>query len=235
MVVDLQQNVETINVTMSCPWSEQPQQLRLTPKKDRRKPKVPAAAKTLSILRFHCCPLSEHVCDTHRDAPLTPFLCRCQASLPRRIAAMIRTGSAGCTHSPAQPGVPSALGVPRAVAGSLRRSRPPLGRGELTLCPPHHRLETRCPLQLCVSKVFPSHPCPCRSHFSLEVKLNSSSGLLFYVAGERGTSMALFISNGRFVFLLHMGRRRLHIRSKDKYRDQRWHTVSEGSELRGPP
>uniref|UniRef100_A0A8C3D6A6 Laminin subunit alpha 5 n=1 Tax=Corvus moneduloides TaxID=1196302 RepID=A0A8C3D6A6_CORMO len=70
--------------------------------------------------------------------------------------------------------------------------------------------------------------CPCRCHFSLEVKLNSSSGLLFYVAGERGSSMALFVSNGRFVFLVDMGRHRLRVRSKDKYRDRRWHTVSRG-------
>lgn len=91
-----------------------------------------------------------------------------------------------------------------------------------------HRSERRCPLQLWVSRVLPSPPCPCRSHFSLEVKLNSSSGLLFYVAGERGTFMALFVSNGRFVFLLDVGGRRLRIRSKDKYRDRRWHTVSGG-------
>lgn len=49
MVVDLQQNVESINVTMSCPWGEQPQQLRVTPKKDRRKPKVPAAVHPLPL------------------------------------------------------------------------------------------------------------------------------------------------------------------------------------------
>lgn len=49
MVVDLQQNVESINVTMSCPWGEQPQQLRVTPRKDRRKHKVPAAAETPHI------------------------------------------------------------------------------------------------------------------------------------------------------------------------------------------
>uniref|UniRef100_A0A663MV19 Laminin subunit alpha 5 n=1 Tax=Athene cunicularia TaxID=194338 RepID=A0A663MV19_ATHCN len=69
-------------------------------------------------------------------------------------------------------------------------------------------------------------PCPCRSYFSLEVKLNSSSGLLFYVGGERGTFLALFVSNGRFVFLLDVGGRQLRIRSKDKYRDRQWHTVS---------
>lgn len=74
-------------------------------------------------------------------------------------------------------------------------------------------------------------PCPCRSHFSLEVKLNSSSGLLFYVAGEQGAFMALLVSNGRFVFLVDVGGRRLRIRSKDKYRDRQWHTVSGGSGL----
>uniref|UniRef100_A0A8V5GE64 Uncharacterized protein n=1 Tax=Melopsittacus undulatus TaxID=13146 RepID=A0A8V5GE64_MELUD len=68
-------------------------------------------------------------------------------------------------------------------------------------------------------------PCPCRAHFSLEVKLNSSSGLLFHVAGKGGTFMSLFVLNGRFVFLVHMGGQRLRIRSKDKYQDQRWHTV----------
>lgn len=67
MVVDLQQNVESVNVTMSCPLGEQPQQLRVTLKKDRRKPKVPAAAKTPHILlRYQRCPLAEHLC------PMTP-------------------------------------------------------------------------------------------------------------------------------------------------------------------
>ena len=83
--------------------------------------------------------------------------------------------------------------------------------------------------------MLPSPPCPNRSHFSLEVKLNSSGGLLFYVAGERGTFMALLVSNGRFVFLLEVGGRRLRIRSKDKYRDRRWHTVSGGLGLGGAP
>lgn len=149
------------------------------------------------------------------------------------------TGSAGCTRSPTQPGAPSASGVPQAVAGSSRRSQPPLAGGEAhpiptphKLSPGDHPLESRRPLQLWASKALPSPPCPCRSHFSLEVKLNSSSGLLFYVAGKRGTFMALFVSNGHFVFLVDIGGRRLRIRSKDKYRDRRWHTVSRGSGLR---
>uniref|UniRef100_A0A8C3D588 Laminin subunit alpha 5 n=1 Tax=Corvus moneduloides TaxID=1196302 RepID=A0A8C3D588_CORMO len=86
----------------------------------------------------------------------------------------------------------------------------------------------------CIGNVFLGAPitlCPCRCHFSLEVKLNSSSGLLFYVAGERGSSMALFVSNGRFVFLVDMGRHRLRVRSKDKYRDRRWHTVRLGGPM----
>lgn len=72
MVVDLQQNMESINVTMSCPWGEQPQQFRATPKKDRRKPKVPVAAETPHF------PLAEHLCA--RPAPFTLFpgaVCRC--------------------------------------------------------------------------------------------------------------------------------------------------------------
>uniref|UniRef100_U3K7L1 Laminin subunit alpha 5 n=1 Tax=Ficedula albicollis TaxID=59894 RepID=U3K7L1_FICAL len=81
----------------------------------------------------------------------------------------------------------------------------------------------------------PIAACPCRSHFSLEVKLNSSSGLLFYVEGQQGSSMALFVSNGRFVFLLDVGRRQLRIRSKDKYRDRRWHTVSGHTAQQGLP
>lgn len=40
--------------------------------------------------------------------------------------------------------------------------------------------------------------------------------------------MSLFVLNGRFVFLVHIGTHRLRIRSKDKYHDQQWHTVSKG-------
>uniref|UniRef100_A0A8C3D650 Laminin subunit alpha 5 n=1 Tax=Corvus moneduloides TaxID=1196302 RepID=A0A8C3D650_CORMO len=148
MVVDLQQNVESINVTMSCPLGEQSQQLRVTPKKDRRKPKVPAAARTPHVLLL--------------------ILLRCHCSALLALAGILPS-----LHS--------------------------LGR--------RHDQDGLC---------------------QLHVKLNSSSGLLFYVAGERGSSMALFVSNGRFVFLVDMGRHRLRVRSKDKYRDRRWHTVSRG-------
>uniref|UniRef100_A0A8B9BKZ0 Laminin subunit alpha 5 n=1 Tax=Anser brachyrhynchus TaxID=132585 RepID=A0A8B9BKZ0_9AVES len=150
----------------------------------------------------------------------------------QRTAAITGRGSASC---PTQLGAPSALGAPRAAAGSLRRSRPPSARGEArsvptprTLSPKNRRSESGGSLQLWAGRVLPSPPCPCRSHFSLEVRLNSSNGLLFYVAGKRGTFMALFVSNGRFIFVVDVGRRRLRIRSKDKYRDRRWHTVSSG-------
>uniref|UniRef100_A0A8B9U440 Laminin subunit alpha 5 n=1 Tax=Anas zonorhyncha TaxID=75864 RepID=A0A8B9U440_9AVES len=156
MVVDLQQNVESINVTMSCPWGEQPQQLRAALKKDRRKPKVPAAVRPLHILP-----------SSSPSTTFTPFL-----------------GTSALQHS---------------------------SRWEFEEIPASFSQ---------------------RSHFSLEVKLNSSNGLLFYVAGKRGTFMALFVSNGRFVFVVAVGRQRLRIRSKDKYRDRRWHTVSRGDRHR---
>ncbi|XP_026718104.1 laminin subunit alpha-5 [Athene cunicularia] len=155
MVVDLQQNAESINVTMSCPWGEQPQQLRITPKKDRRKPKVPG--KPAWKDRRH-----------DQDG-----LCRLHPQ-------------------------------PRAAVGTFRFGGAPSSRLEFEEIPVSFGQ---------------------RSYFSLEVKLNSSSGLLFYVGGERGTFLALFVSNGRFVFLLDVGGRQLRIRSKDKYRDRQWHTV----------
>ncbi|XP_054701379.1 laminin subunit alpha-5 [Grus americana] len=155
MVVDLQQNMESVNVTMSCPWGEQPQQLRATLKKDRRKPKVPGKPALK---------------DRRHDQG---GLCRLHPQ-------------------------------PHAARGTFRFGGAPSSRWEFEDIPASFGQ---------------------RSHFSLEVKLNSSSGLLFYVAGEQGTFMALFVSNGRFVFLVDVGRRRLRIRSKDKYRDRRWHTV----------
>uniref|UniRef100_A0A8C3IUZ4 Laminin subunit alpha-5 n=1 Tax=Chrysemys picta bellii TaxID=8478 RepID=A0A8C3IUZ4_CHRPI len=70
----------------------------------------------------------------------------------------------------------------------------------------------------------------CRSHFSMDVRLNSASGLLFYVASKlQGSFMALFVSSGRFVFLADFHGNKLRMRSKDKYHDGRWHTVSRGT------
>ncbi|XP_069506839.1 laminin subunit alpha-5 isoform X2 [Ambystoma mexicanum] len=65
-----------------------------------------------------------------------------------------------------------------------------------------------------------------RSHFSLEVQLNSSTGLLFYVANHQESNhMALFVSQGRFVFVVEINGSKHRLRSKDKYQDGKWHTV----------
>ncbi|XP_053250423.1 laminin subunit alpha-5 isoform X2 [Podarcis raffonei] len=65
-----------------------------------------------------------------------------------------------------------------------------------------------------------------RFHFSMEVRLNSSNGLLFYMANESvGSFFSLFVSSGRFVLLADISGRKLRVRSKEKYHDGRWHTV----------
>ncbi|XP_042318376.1 laminin subunit alpha-5, partial [Sceloporus undulatus] len=65
-----------------------------------------------------------------------------------------------------------------------------------------------------------------RFHFSMEVKMNSSSGLLFYMTDESLSSFfSVFVSNGRFVLLADIGGRKLRLKSKDKYHDEKWHTV----------
>nr|XP_028591223.1 laminin subunit alpha-4-like [Podarcis muralis] len=65
-----------------------------------------------------------------------------------------------------------------------------------------------------------------RFHFSMEVRLNSSNGLLFYMANESlGFFFSLFVSSGRFVLLADISGRKLRVRSKEKYHDGRWHTV----------
>ncbi|XP_053101455.1 laminin subunit alpha-5 isoform X2 [Hemicordylus capensis] len=65
-----------------------------------------------------------------------------------------------------------------------------------------------------------------RFHFSLEVRLNSSNGLLFYMANESmGSFLSLFVSGGRLVLLADISRNQLRLRSKDKYNDRKWHTV----------
>ncbi|XP_075032849.1 laminin subunit alpha-5 isoform X1 [Mixophyes fleayi] len=70
-----------------------------------------------------------------------------------------------------------------------------------------------------------------RFHFSMEVRLNTSSGLLFYVADERGTStLSLYVSNARFILLMNINGKTHRLRSKDKYTDGNWHTVFFGKE-----
>uniref|UniRef100_A0A670Y1P9 Laminin subunit alpha 5 n=1 Tax=Pseudonaja textilis TaxID=8673 RepID=A0A670Y1P9_PSETE len=68
-----------------------------------------------------------------------------------------------------------------------------------------------------------------RFHFSMELRLNSSSGLVFYTANESlGSSFSLFVSNGRLVLLADTNGHKLRLRTKEKYHDGRWHTVRKG-------
>ncbi|CAM4653046.1 unnamed protein product [Caretta caretta] len=159
MVVDLQQNTESFNVTMSCPWDRQPQQLRASLKEDRWKLKVPskAALKDRRHYQDRTCQLPRH---------------------------------------------------PKAAKGAFRFGGSSTSHVEFDDIPESFRE---------------------RSHFSMDVRLNSSSGLLFYVASKlQGSFMALFVSSGRFVFLADLNGNKLRIRSKDKYHDGRWHTVFFG-------
>lgn len=62
----------------------------------------------------------------------------------------------------------------------------------------------------------------------MDVRLNSSSGLLFYVSNEKENSlMALSVSSGRLVLLVSIAGKKLKTRSREKYNDGQWHTVSE--------
>lgn len=41
-----------------------------------------------------------------------------------------------------------------------------------------------------------------------------------------GRYMALYLTKGRYIFLLGMDGRKIKIKSKDKYNDGQWHNVS---------
>nr|XP_009294934.1 laminin subunit alpha-5 isoform X1 [Danio rerio] len=63
-------------------------------------------------------------------------------------------------------------------------------------------------------------------HFSISVRVNSSSGLIFHVAGGKGQRMmALSVSDGHLTLLVNGGKRKTSIRSKKRYSDGLWHTV----------
>ncbi|XP_053322196.1 laminin subunit alpha-3 [Spea bombifrons] len=65
-----------------------------------------------------------------------------------------------------------------------------------------------------------------RSHFSLEVRTDEPSGLVFMMSDSYETShLTLHISKGRFVFSLATKGNKIKIRSQDKYNDGKWHTV----------
>ncbi|XP_069740233.1 laminin subunit alpha-5 isoform X2 [Narcine bancroftii] len=65
-----------------------------------------------------------------------------------------------------------------------------------------------------------------RSRFSMDVRCNSSHGILFYVSNEKETAfMILLLSKGRFVFMFDVKGKKLRIASKGKYNDGKWHTI----------
>ncbi|XP_044311344.1 laminin subunit alpha-5 isoform X3 [Varanus komodoensis] len=150
MVVDLQQSIASVNVTMNCPRERQPQQMRTADKKGRWKPKM--ASKTM---------LKDPNCN-----------------LPK---------------------------YPKAIKDAFQFGGSSVSRWEFDDIP----------------ATFQE-----RFHFSMEVKLNSSSGLLFYVADESLASFfSLFVSSGRVVLLADINGHKLRIRTKEKYHDGKWHTI----------
>uniref|UniRef100_A0A803T0V0 Laminin subunit alpha 3 n=1 Tax=Anolis carolinensis TaxID=28377 RepID=A0A803T0V0_ANOCA len=66
-----------------------------------------------------------------------------------------------------------------------------------------------------------------RSHFAVDVRTTSSRGLIFFM-GEKleNRYITLYLSKGRFVFLLAADGRKIKIKSKAKYSDGQWHTVA---------
>ncbi|KAG9478961.1 hypothetical protein GDO78_012566 [Eleutherodactylus coqui] len=66
-----------------------------------------------------------------------------------------------------------------------------------------------------------------RSHFSLEVQTEQSSGLIFSMTNKQESSyLALHKSKGRFVFSVSTKGNKLKIKSQEKYSDGKWHTVA---------
>ncbi|XP_051881021.1 laminin subunit alpha-4 [Pristis pectinata] len=65
-----------------------------------------------------------------------------------------------------------------------------------------------------------------RSHFSVNVRTQSSHGLIFYVANKNENQfMALFIARGYFIYTFSNGHSKLKIKSTEKYNDGIWHNV----------
>uniref|UniRef100_A0AAQ5Y5K7 Laminin subunit alpha-5 n=1 Tax=Amphiprion ocellaris TaxID=80972 RepID=A0AAQ5Y5K7_AMPOC len=71
-------------------------------------------------------------------------------------------------------------------------------------------------------------------HFSMTVRINSSDGLVLYAAGgQRGEAVtSLSISHGHLLLLLDGGKRKVSVRSRKKYNDDRWHTVRSHAQIR---
>ncbi|CAL8312550.1 unnamed protein product [Lota lota] len=65
-----------------------------------------------------------------------------------------------------------------------------------------------------------------RSHFSLSLRTEASTGLVFYVSDEEGESfMALLLDQGQLVFSFGSAAHRVQIRSRVAYNDGTWHSV----------
>ncbi|KAM7405319.1 hypothetical protein PAMP_012591 [Pampus punctatissimus] len=64
-------------------------------------------------------------------------------------------------------------------------------------------------------------------HISMSARINSSDGLVLYVSGGQrgGAVMSLSVSDGYLLLLLDGGKRKVSLRSRKKYNDDRWHTV----------
>ncbi|KAM4691986.1 laminin subunit alpha-5 [Rhinophrynus dorsalis] len=104
----------------------------------------------------------------------------------------------------------ASCGLPKAMKGALRFGGSPTSHLEFTKLPGFIRD---------------------RFHFSLELRLNASHGLIFYTVDEQsGSSLALYVSNARFIFQMDVRGKSLRLRSKDKYNDGLWHTVFFGRE-----
>lgn len=65
-----------------------------------------------------------------------------------------------------------------------------------------------------------------RPHASLSIRVNSSSGLIFHVAGGKNQrTMTLSVFDGHLMLLVNGGKRKTTVRSRKKYNDASWHTV----------
>uniref|UniRef100_A0A671KQZ1 Laminin subunit alpha-5 n=1 Tax=Sinocyclocheilus anshuiensis TaxID=1608454 RepID=A0A671KQZ1_9TELE len=63
-------------------------------------------------------------------------------------------------------------------------------------------------------------------HISVGVRVNSSSGLIFHVAGGKSQRiMTLSVFDGHLMLIVNGGKKKTSIRSKKKYNDGLWHTV----------
>uniref|UniRef100_A0A8D0C8K4 Laminin subunit alpha 3 n=1 Tax=Salvator merianae TaxID=96440 RepID=A0A8D0C8K4_SALMN len=68
-----------------------------------------------------------------------------------------------------------------------------------------------------------------RSHFAVDIRTSSPRGMIFFMGDKAENKYTvLYLSKGRFVFLLVNDGRKIKIKSKAKYSDGQWHTVAFG-------